>query len=163
MKRGLIFTSSVLVLLLATMAFYFYQNPSNKTIAKNSETVITDKSIAILPFKNLSSNKENQYFADGVMEVILNHLTSIKELKVISRTSMEQYRETTKTMPEIAKELGVSYILEGSVQKDNDEIRIITQLIDAKNDKHISSTDIKKIIKTFLSYKVQLLNKFRRH
>ena len=143
-KRSLIFISSILVLVLATIAFYFYQNPNNKTSVKTSETVINDKSIAILPFKNLSSNKENQYFADGVMEVILNLLTSIKELKVISRTSMEQYRETTKTMPEIAKELGVSYILEGSVQKDNDEIRIITQLIDAKNDKHISSTDIKK-------------------
>ena len=144
MKRSLIVISSILVLLLATMAYSFYPNPNNNTIAKTSETIINDKSIAILPFKNLSSNKDNQYFADGVMEVILNHLTSIKELKVISRTSMEQYRKTTKTIPEIAKELGVSYILEGSVQKNNDEIRIITQLIDAKNDKHISSTDIKK-------------------
>jgi TolB-like protein/AraC-like DNA-binding protein/Tfp pilus assembly protein PilF len=143
-KRSLIVISSILVLLLATMAYSFYPNPNNNTIAKTSETIINDKSIAILPFKNLSSNKDNQYFADGVMEVILNHLTSIKELKVISRTSMEQYRKTTKTIPEIAKELGVSYILEGSVQKNNDEIRIITQLIDAKNDKHISSTDIKK-------------------
>lgn len=144
MKRSLIIISSILVLLLAPMAYFFYPNPNNNTIAKTSETIINDKSIAILPFKNLSSNKDNQYFADGVMEVILNHLTSIKELKVISRTSMEQYRKTTKTIPEIAKELGVSYILEGSVQKNNDEIRIITQLIDAKNDKHISSTDIKK-------------------
>ena len=144
MKRSLIIISSILVLLSAPMAYFFYPNPNNNTIAKTSETIINDKSIAILPFKNLSSNKDNQYFADGVMEVILNHLTSIKELKVISRTSMEQYRKTTKTIPEIAKELGVSYILEGSVQKNNDEIRIITQLIDAKNDKHISSTDIKK-------------------
>jgi TolB-like protein/AraC-like DNA-binding protein/Tfp pilus assembly protein PilF len=143
-KRSLIIISSILVLLLATMAYSFYPNPNNNTITKTSESIINDKSIAILPFKNLSSNKDNQYFADGVMEVILNHLTSIKELKVISRTSMEQYRKTTKTIPEIAKELGVSYILEGSVQKNNDEIRIITQLIDAKNDIHISSTDIKK-------------------
>jgi TolB-like protein/AraC-like DNA-binding protein/Tfp pilus assembly protein PilF len=143
-KRSLIIISSLIVLLLMTMTYYFNQSPKNKNISKTSETIINDKSIAILPFKNLSSNKENQYFADGIMEVVLNHLTSIKELKVISRTSMEQYRETTKTMPEIAKELGVSYILEGSVQKKNNEIRIITQLIDAINDNHISSTDIKK-------------------
>jgi len=142
-KRSLITIASIIVLLAAT-GYYFYQNPKNKIASEVSETIINDKSIAILPFKNLSNNKENQYFADGIMEVILNHLTNIKELKVISRTSMEQYRETTKTIPEIAKELGVSYILEASVQKDNDEIRIITQLIDAKNDKHIWSTDIKK-------------------
>ncbi len=143
-KQSLIIISSILVLLLATTAYYFYQNPKNKIASEVSETKSNDKSIAILPFKNLSSNKENQYFADGIMEVILNHLTSIKELKVISRTSMEQYRETTKTIPEIARELGVSYILEGSVQKNENEIKIIVQLIDAKNDKHIWSTDIKK-------------------
>ncbi len=143
-KRDLIFIGTIIIALLATAVYYFYQNPKNKIVTKTSEIIVNDKSIAILPFKNLSSNKENQYFADGIMEVILNHLTSIKELKVISRTSMEQYRETTKTIPEIAKELGVSYILEASVQKDNDEIRIIAQLIDAKNDKHIWSTDIKK-------------------
>ena len=157
-KRGLIIISSILVLLLATMGYFFYQNPNNKNISKTSETVITDKSIAILPFKNLSSNKDNQYFADGIMEVILNHLTRIKGLKVISRTSMEQYRETTKTMPEIAKELGVTYILEGSVQKNNDEIRIITQLIDAKNDKHISSTDIKKDYKDIFELQSTIAN-----
>ena len=154
-KRSLIIISSILVLLLAIVANYFYENFNNK---KNSETIIQDKSIAILPFKNLSSNKGNQYFADGIMEVILNHLTSIKELKVISRTSMEQYRETTKTIPEIAKELGVSYILEGSVQKNNDEIRVITQLIDAKNDKHISSTDIKKDYKDIFELQSTIAN-----
>ena len=143
-KRSLIAFASLLVLLLASTAYYYYQNPKNEIASEVSETKAIDKSIAILPFKNLSDNKENQYFADGIMEMILNHLTNIQELKVISRTSMEQYRETTKTMPDIAKELGVSYILEASVQKDNDVIRIITQLIDAKNDEHIWSTDIKK-------------------
>jgi TolB-like protein/AraC-like DNA-binding protein/Tfp pilus assembly protein PilF len=143
-KQSLIIISSTIVLLFATMAYYFYQNSKNNINSNTFEKIINDKSIAILPFKNLSKNKENQYFADGIMDVILNHLTNIKDLKVISRTSMEQYRETTKTIPDIAKELGVSYILEASVQKDNDEIRIITQLIDAKNDKHIWSTDIKK-------------------
>ncbi len=143
-KRSSIAIGILLIVVLLATAYYFYQNPKNKIAAKTTEAIVNDKSIAILPFKNLSNNRENQYFADGIMEVILNHLTSINELKVISRTSMEQYRETTKTISEIAKELNVSYILEASVQKDNDEIRIITQLIDAKNDKHLWSTDIKK-------------------
>ena len=148
-RRNMIFVGSILVLLVATMSFYTYENRENNIISKTSGTIINDKSIAILPFKNLSNNRENQYFADGIMEVILNHLTSIKELKVISRTSMEQYRETTKSIPQIAEELGVSYLLEGSVQKNKDKIRIITQLIDAKNDKHVSSTDIIKDYKDF--------------
>lgn len=157
-KGSLIILSSIIVLLLAAMAYYFYQNPNSKNISKTSETIINDKSIAILPFKNLSSNKENEYFADGIMEVILNHLTSIEELKVISRTSMEQYRETKKTMPEIAKELDVTYILEASIQKDKDEVRIITQLIDAKNDQHIWATDIKKEYKDIFELQSTIAN-----
>jgi len=143
-KQSLITIATLIIVVIAVAVYYFNQNPKNKIASEVSETTANDKSIAVLPFKNLSSNKENQYFADGIMEVILNHLTSIKELKVISRTSMEQYRETTKTIPEIARELGVSYILEGSVQKNENEIKIIAQLIDAKNDKHIWATDIKK-------------------
>ncbi len=157
-KQSLIIIGSILVLLLATLAYYFNQNPKNEIVSKTSKTVLNDKSIAILPFKNLSSNMDNQYFADGVMLVILNHLSSIKELKVIPSTSMEQYRKTTKAMPEIAKELGVSYILEGSVQKDNEEIRIITQLIDAKNNKQILSIDIKKEYKDIFELQSTIAN-----
>jgi TolB-like protein len=124
-----------------------------KTFIKENELTLkkqrisasnNSKSIAVLPFKNLSNKDENQYFADGIMEVILNNLTNVKELKVISRTSIEQYRNTTKTSPQIAKDLGVSHILEASVQKYNNEIRVIAQLIDAKNDQHLWATDIKK-------------------
>jgi len=96
-------------------------------------------SIAVLPFKNLSDDKSNQYFADGVMDDILNHLSTMKEFSVISRTTMEQYRETNKTIPEIAKELKVSYIIESSIQKYKDSIMIFVQMIDAKKDKHIWS------------------------
>ena len=99
----------------------------------------TKLSVAILPFKNLSTDKDNQYFADGVMDDILNHLSSIKELKVISRTTMEQYRNTNKTAPEISKELKINYIVESSIQKYQDSIKITTQLIDAKKDKHLWS------------------------
>jgi len=96
-------------------------------------------SIAVLPIKCLSNDKSNQYFADGVMDDIMNHLSSIKEFKIISRTTMEQYRKTNKTAPEISKELRISHIIESSFQKYKDSVMIIVQLIDAKKDKHIWS------------------------
>jgi TolB-like protein/AraC-like DNA-binding protein len=99
-----------------------------------------EKSIAILPFDNLSPDIENQYFADGIVEDLLNRLSSIKDLKVISRTSSEMFRNKgNKSIPEIANILGVSHILEGSVQREVNNIKISVQLIDAKNDDHILS------------------------
>jgi TolB-like protein/Flp pilus assembly protein TadD len=99
-----------------------------------------EKSIAVLPFRNDSPDEENQYFINGTMEAILDDLCKIEDLKVISRTSVEQYRNTTKSIPQIAKELNVSYILEGSGQKYGDDIKLTVQLIDAVNDKHIWSS-----------------------
>ncbi|WP_370480312.1 helix-turn-helix domain-containing protein [Tamlana flava] len=101
-------------------------------------------SIAVMPFKSISNDESNEYFADGVMDVVMSHLSSIKEFKVISRTTMEQYRETDKTVPEIAKELEVSHVLEASVQKYADKVRIVVQLIDAKNDSHVWSDDYER-------------------
>lgn len=103
-----------------------------------------EKSIVVLPFKNLSDNEDNQHFADGITEDILNNLNNINELRVISRTSAERYRESTKSAPEIAKELGVNFILEGSVQVYQDKVKIMVQLIDAKRDKHLFSEKIEK-------------------
>ena len=102
---------------------------------------VKEKSIAVLLFNNLSADQNNQYYADGVMESILNHLAKVKELSVTSRTSMEQYRDTDKTIPEIAEELGVSYILEGSFQKYGNQIRITAQLIDGISDEHLWSEE----------------------
>jgi TolB-like protein/AraC-like DNA-binding protein len=99
----------------------------------------TEKSIVVLPFKNLSDDPENQYFADGIMEDILNHLFRIKELNVRSRTTAEHFRENQMTSPQIARELKVNYVLEGSVLKDENRVRIFIQLIDARNDQHILS------------------------
>ncbi len=99
------------------------------------------KTIAVLPFKNLSSDESNQYFADGIQDAILNKLARVKSIKVISRTSVEKYRDTKLTIPEIAEELGVSYLLEGSAQKYDDEIKVNTQLIDGGTDGHIWSED----------------------
>lgn len=106
--------------------------------AKKEISTPTEKSIAVLPFRNLSEDEGNQYFADGLVEDLLNRLASINEFKVISRTSSETYRnENTKKVKTIASELGVSYILEGSVQKYDNKVRITVQLIDAKRDDHV--------------------------
>jgi TolB-like protein/AraC-like DNA-binding protein/Tfp pilus assembly protein PilF len=99
-----------------------------------------DKSIAILPFDDLSSDRNSQYLADGIVEDLLNRISRINGLKVISRTSSEMFRDKgNKSVPDIAEILGVSYILEGTVQREGNNIRISIQLIDAKKDDHILS------------------------
>jgi len=97
------------------------------------------KSIAVLPFINDSPDEENEYFINGTMEDILDNLCKIKDLRVVSRTSVEQYRNERKSVSEIADEMNVSYILEGSCQKHGDKIKLTVQLIDAINDKHLWS------------------------
>jgi len=98
-----------------------------------------EKSVAVLPFTNLSNDPEQEYFSDGVVEAILNHLFKVGDLKVISSTSTKRYKNTELPIKEIARELGVSSILEGSVQKIGNNVRITTQLIDAKTDMHLWS------------------------
>jgi len=98
---------------------------------------IDDKSIAVLPFDNYSTAEEDQYFSDGMTEVIIANLAKVKDLKVISRTSVMEYKNTTKKLKEIAKELGVAHILEGSIQRSNGRVRVVGQLIDADTDEHI--------------------------
>jgi TolB-like protein/AraC-like DNA-binding protein len=88
------------------------------------------KSLAILPFKNLSEDQRNEYFSEGVVEAIRTNLSNIGELQVISRTSVEQYRQSVKSARAIAQELGVSVLLEGSIQRDNDQIRVDVRLVD---------------------------------
>ncbi len=121
---------SFLPLVLA-LAYYLFINYSNQKAAAST----LEKSIAVLPFIDMSQEGDQQYFADGQMDAILNHLTKIKDLKVISRTSVMQYRDTKMTIPQIAQELGVAYILTGGVQHFEDQIRINAQLIEAKTDK----------------------------
>ena len=98
-----------------------------------------DKSIAVLPFENFSDDKENAFFADGIQDDILTNLSKIGDLKVISRTSVMPYRGQTHNIREISKALGVSAILEGSVRKSNNRVRVNVQLINAVNDEHIWS------------------------
>ena len=92
-----------------------------------------EKSIAVLPFENLSEDKANAYFADGIQDEILTRLAKIADLKVISRTSTQQYQSKPGNLSEIAKQLGVANILEGSVQKAGDQVRVNVQLIKVAN------------------------------
>jgi TolB-like protein/class 3 adenylate cyclase/Tfp pilus assembly protein PilF len=96
-----------------------------------------EKSIAVLPFENLSEDKANAYFAEGIQDEILTRLSKIADLKVISRTSTQHYKSAPENLPEIAKQLGVAHILEGSVQKSGDAVRVNVQLIKAANDSHL--------------------------
>jgi len=98
-----------------------------------------ERSIAVLPFENLSSDKENAYFAVGIQDEILTRLSKIADLKVISRTSTQHYKSAPENLPEIAKQLGVAHILEGSVQKNADAVRVNVQLIKAATDSHLWS------------------------
>jgi TolB-like protein/AraC-like DNA-binding protein len=103
----------------------------------NIDHMDVKKSIAVLPFKNMSSDSTNLYFVNGLMESSLNNLQKIEDLRVISRTSVEKYRNTNKTIPEIAEELNVNYLVEGSGQRIGDEVLLNIQLIDASYDRPI--------------------------
>ncbi len=96
-----------------------------------------DKSIAVLPFENLSEEKANAYFAEGIQDEILTRLSKIADLKVISRTSTQHYKSAPENLPEIARQLGVAHILEGSVQRSGNAVRVNVQLINATNDSHL--------------------------
>jgi len=96
-----------------------------------------EKSIAVLPFENRSDDPDNAYFAEGIQEEILTRLGKIADLKVISRTSTQHYKSAPENLPEIARQLGVAHILEGSVQKSGDAVRVNVQLIKAANDSHL--------------------------
>src|SRR4029453_6141874 len=99
---------------------------------------VVEKSIAVLPFENLSSDIENAYFTDGVQDEILTNLAKIAELKVISRTSVTQYKSgAARNLRKIGKELGVAHVVEGSVQRAANKVRVNAQLIDARNDVHL--------------------------
>src|SRR5215472_8349797 len=100
-----------------------------------------DKSIAVLPFENLSDDQNNAYFADGVQDDILTNLSKISDLKVISRTSVMQYRGRPSNLRDIGKALGVSNILEGSVRRSGNKVRVNVQLIDANTDEHLWAYD----------------------
>jgi len=137
-KPALIIAVCVAIAALAIGSFLFWQQQKPKVSATASPALaIPEKSIAVLPFENLSSDKENAYFADGIQDEILTRLSKIADLKVISRTSTQQYQSKPGNLSEIARQLGVAHILEGSVQKAGNAVHINVQLIKAATDAHL--------------------------
>src|SRR5215831_8444593 len=123
---------AVLLLVIAGLLFQRFHPKVSPAVASSPE-----KSIAVLPFENLSEDKANAYFAEGIQEEILTRLAKIADLKVISRTSTQRYQSKPGNLSEIAKQLGVANILEGSVQKAADKVRVNVQLINAQTDSHL--------------------------
>ena len=112
--------------------------PSRNKAWRQTESVkVPAKSIAVMPFENRSEDKANAYFADGIQDEILTLLSKIADLKVISRTSTQRYQSRPRNLTEIAKQLGVATILEGSVQKVADQVRVNVQLVNAQTDSHL--------------------------
>ncbi len=118
-----------------------------------------DKSIAVLPFENLSDEKENAYFADGIQDDVLTNLSKIGDLKVISRTSVMPYRGKTQNLREIGKTLGVSNILEGSVRRSGNRVRVNVQLIDATTDEHLWASDYDRDLTDVFAIQTDLAQK----
>ncbi len=134
-KPVLIIAACLAVAALAAGTFLFWHRQKAKPSA--SALSVPEKSIAVLPFQNLSRDTDNAYFADGIQDEILTRLSKIADLKVISRTSTQHYKSAPENLPEIARQLGVAHILEGSVQKSGDAVRVNVQLIKAANDSHL--------------------------
>lgn len=130
----------LIAIVLCISALLAYQALTKKIIPA------TDLSIAVLPFENLSTDNDAEIFRDGMTEDILTYLSKVKDLHVISRTSVMQYKDTEKTIPEIAKELGVAYILEGSIRKYGDKLRVTAQLIEATSDEHLWAENYDKTL-----------------
>jgi TolB-like protein/Tfp pilus assembly protein PilF len=129
-KRNLWITGAALAGAVVGIGLWFVNQKPPSPVA-----AISTKSIAVLPFENISANKDDNYFADGVQDEILNNLAKIAQLKVISRTSVMQYRaETKRDLRQIAGALGVANVLEGTVRREGNHVRVSTELIDARND-----------------------------
>src|SRR5207248_513290 len=143
-SRRIFAISIAIVLLLAGLLGYQLWRGRNQPAprqdaspAQTKAATIPEKSIAVLPFENLSSDKENAYFADGIQDEILTRVSKIADLKVISRTSTQHYKSAPDNLPEIARQLGVAHIVEGSVQKSGEAVRVNVQLIKAADDSHL--------------------------
>jgi TolB-like protein/Tfp pilus assembly protein PilF len=132
-------TVIVAVIAAALLAFQLIRRPPAPGTGPSGTTLpMVEKSVAVLPFQNLSSDKENAYFTDGVQDEILSHLARIADLKVISRTSAMHYKsDALRNLREIGQQLGVAHLLEGSVQRSGNKVRVIAQLVDSRNDSHL--------------------------
>jgi len=151
LRRNMIILIAIGVIVSAAAGFFLLPRASARKI---------DKSIAVLPFENLSDEKENAYFADGMQDDILTNLSKIGDLKVISRTSVMSYRgEGTRNAREIGKALGVAALLEGSVRRIGNRVRVNVQLINANNDEHIWAEDYDRDLTDVFAIQTDLAQK----
>jgi TolB-like protein/Tfp pilus assembly protein PilF len=135
--RKIVGITVVLAVIAAGLMLFQLLRSKSSTSASASAQTIANKSIAVLPFDNLSRDPDNAYFCEGVQDEILTRLAKVADLKVISRTSTQHFKSTPDNLPQIAKQLGVAHILEGSVQRSNDQVRVNVQLINALTDAHL--------------------------
>ena len=143
-KKIAVFLAAILAVAIAIAGLFIYPRPTRtvtNTLTENASPlalVIPEKSIAVLPFSNLSKEEENAFFADGVQDEILTNLARVGDLKVISRASVVQYKSgVARNLRQIGQQLGVAHLLEGSVQRAANRVRVNAKLIDARNDAHL--------------------------
>lgn len=157
--------SVALLLSLAAGGWFFWSGrnaPSSPSVAKAQPALADGKSVAVLPFTNMSDNKENAYFADGMQEELLTQLALLGELKVVSRTSVMDYRDTKKNARQIGTELGVRTLVEGSVRRAGDVVRVSVQLIDASSDKHLWGQSYERKLKDIFAIQNELATEIAR-
>lgn len=148
-KRNVFLIISFIILVIAILFIYRKYFSENKT-------AFTEKSIAVLPFTDMSQNKDQEYFSDGLTEDIITQLAKINSFKVKSRTSVMQYKKNSKSLKEIGNELGVEVILEGSVQQSGDQIRITAQLINSLTDEHLWAESYDRSMKDIFSIQTDI-------
>jgi adenylate cyclase len=135
--RKIVAATIALAVVAAGLFVYQLVRSKSETLGTPIAATIANKSIAVLPFDNLSRDPDNAYFCEGVQDEILTRLAKVADLKVISRTSTQHFKSAPDNLPQIAKQLGVTNILEGSVQKASDQVRVNVQLINALTDAHL--------------------------
>jgi non-specific serine/threonine protein kinase len=140
-SKTLKISSAVLIIIIIVFAGYFFIFEQDKSEIADDGLSKWENSIAVLPFADLSPGKDQEYFCDGMTEQIITNLSKIKRLKVIARTSVMIYKNTNKQIPEIGKELSVTHILEGSIRKHGNNIRVTAQLINTKDGSHLWADD----------------------
>jgi TolB-like protein/Flp pilus assembly protein TadD len=148
-QKGRKFDLIIIGLLTLALSYFVVDKIRNRIV------IIEADSIAVLPLANRSSDEGSQYFADGIHDELLTQLGHVSDLTVISRTSVQEYRETTKKASEIAKELGVTTLLEGSVRRSGDRVRIAVTLIDATQDKHLWSEKYDRLLSPANIFEIQ--------
>lgn len=141
-RTGQALNYSVIAILLVSVGYLVRERqrpspPEMDASVQTDETDETVKTIAVLPFVNLSDDPEQEFFSDGIAEELLNVAAKVQGLRVTSRTSAFSFKGSNKSIPEVAAELGVQYVLEGFVRRGSEQVRITTQLIDVETDSHL--------------------------